>query len=105
MLIGHMEHVFHGRRERTWNNQDHSNVASIRLAAARILQARLPDVPADAADDDEGVARFVGEDAEADIPVVVICDELGDMVDWGVDGLADDVMFAFASSLKELMID
>lgn len=64
----------------------------------------MAEIPAAAADDEDGVTRFVGE-AEADTPEVVgvIYDEGETIADLGVDGLADRIILAFSS--KELMID
>lgn len=82
----------------------HSSLASIRLTVVRILLVMLLEIPTAAADDEEVVARFVAEEveADADVPDVVICEELEDIVD-GVDGFADDVMVISFS--KELIID
>ena len=101
---GYLEYALNGKAEDA--DLDYSILASIRLATARILLARHPvaEIPAAAADDEDGEARFVGE-AEADTPEVVGVkdDEEETIVDLGVDGLADRVILAFSS--KELMID
>lgn len=81
---------------------DHSSLASIRLAAARILLVRFLEIPGATANDKEGMARFI-EETEADTLEVVICVKPETIVDLGVDGLADHSILAFSS--KELIID
>lgn len=84
------------------NDLNHSSPAITRPPAARKLLERLLAIVEAAADDEVGVARVVGE-AETDNPEVMMCDELGTVVDLGVDVLADRSRLAFSS--KEVIID